>query len=201
MVTYSVLSPEETATPVASRRRPDDPGRLATYAVLAVAAHDIASRHGFSLTPEARTLLAEPAAQGARRGLVVRALHFVGLRYATRLLSRFGPLAFVWPAREAARVYLLGRLFERYVERARSGRPVRVDEEEARRVRRAIDGAVRRALAMHTPPPEEPTAVDDQRDATTAVFDAVLALAVAAPGRLARRLDAAFDELIESLDG
>jgi len=58
-----------------------------------------------------------------------------------------------------------------------------------------------RAITVQVVPTEEPTAIDDQRDPTTALIDAMLGLAAGVPERLLRRLDAAFDELVAQTDG
>ncbi len=199
-----------------------DHGRLATYAALGglagavplpwvpdslvrrvrgALAHDVAARHGVSLTPEARAALAEPSGGGGPPSATAQALRFVGVRLGARLLSRFGPFALVWPAREAVRTFVLGHLLDRYVAVARAERAVRIDLAEARRVRRAIDGAVVRALAVAPSRAVEPTAVDDQLDAFTALIDGLIGLAAGVPARVTQRLDAAFDELVSEADG
>jgi len=158
--------------------------------------HDVAVRRGLSLTHEARDLLAEPSGPDGPRGLIAQALRFFGARVALRALTSFGPFAAVWPLRNALATYLLGHLFDRYLELARTERAVRIDVEEARRVRLAIDGAIVRALTVVTPPVEEPTIIDDQRDAAVVVVDTLLGLAAGVPARLMVRLEAAFDELL-----
>jgi hypothetical protein len=201
----------------AVRSRPVDRGRLGVYAAIGASlgsvpvpwlpdalarrvrgalVHDVAVRHGLSLTREARDLLAEPSGPDGPRGLLAQAMRFFGARLALRALTSFGPIAFVWPLRNALGTYLLGHLFDRYLELARTERAVRVDVEEARRVRLAIDGAILRSLTVVTPPLEEPTIIDDQRDAGAVVVDTVLGLAAGLPARLMSRLEAAFDELL-----
>ena len=133
--------------------------------------HDVAARHGLSLAREAREVFAEPSGPDGPRGIVAQALRFFGARLAFRALTSFGPVAFVWPLRNALGTYLLGHLFDRYLELARTERAVRIDVEEARRVRLAIDGAVLRALTVVTPSFDEPTVIDDQRDAAAVVVD------------------------------
>jgi hypothetical protein len=197
------------------------PGRLGAYAVLGASVsvvpipwvpealarrvrgslvHDIAVRHGVSLAAEARALLADPSGPDAPRGIVSQALRFFGIRLAARMLTRLGPVAIVWPVQNALRTFVLGRLFARYLERARTVRAVRVDMDEARRVRRAIDGALARAMTVPVTPIEEPTVIDDQRDPTTALVDGLLGVVAGAPELLLRRLDAAFDDLIAHPD-
>jgi hypothetical protein len=201
---------------------PVDPGRLGVYTALgaSVAAlplpwipdtlarrvrgalvHDIAVRRGLSLTRDARDLLAEPGGPEGPRGLFSQAMRFFGVKLATRLFTRFGPIGMVWPVQYALRTFVLGRLFDRYLERARVERAVRIDVEEARRVRRVDRAALARAITVQVVPTEEPTAIDDQRDPTTALVDALLGIAAGVPERLLRRLDVAFDELLVQGNG
>src|SRR5580658_1808074 len=100
-----------------SRSRPVDRGRLGVYAAIGASlgsvpipwlpdalarrvrgalVHDVAVRHGLSLTREARDLLAEPSGPDGPRGLLAQALRFFGARLALRALTSFGPIAFVW---------------------------------------------------------------------------------------------------------
>ncbi|HEY8041508.1 MAG TPA: hypothetical protein VIF15_16995 [Polyangiaceae bacterium] len=163
--------------------------------------HDIAVRHGLSLTQDARDVLCEPSGPDGPRGLLAQAVSYLGVRLAARTLTRFGPIGMVWPVRNALRTFVLGHLFDRYLEAGRTERAVRVDVDEARRVRQAIDGALARALTVEAPPAEEPTVIDDQRDAVTALMDGLLGLAAGVPGRLMGRLDAAFDDLLAHRHG
>jgi hypothetical protein len=123
------------------------------------------------------------------------------MKLAMRWLSRLGPIAMIWPLDYALRTYVLGRMFDRYLERWRTETAVRVDVDEARRVRLAADSALLRAVSVRVAPAEEPTPVDDQRDPTTVLFDAFLGIAAGVPDRLTRRLDVAFDELFARADG
>lgn len=157
---------------------------------------DLAVRHGISLTREARDALAEPSGSRTGRSVLRQALRFIGTRLAMRWLTALGPIGLFWPAQSAVQTYVLGRLFERYLSVARSERAVRIDGEEARRVRLAIDGALMRALGVALDPLPEPTSIDDDRDLPTAVIDGLLAIAAGIPARLTRRLDAAFDDAI-----
>ena len=163
--------------------------------------NDIAVRHGVSLSPEAREILANPARPGARRKLLSQAVRFVGVKLAAQTLTRFGPVGLVWPTRVALGTFALGYLFDRYLEQGRADRAVRVDGGEALRVRNAAEGAVLRAFATRPTPSEEPRAIDDQRDTATAVVDSILSLAAGLPGRVLDHLDSAFDELLAQSDG
>ncbi len=201
----------------AVRSGPVDRGRLGVYAAFGASlasvpipwlpdafarrvrgalVHDVAARHGLSLTPEARDLLSEPSGPDGPRGVMAQALRFLGARLAVRALTSFGPIAVVWPLRNALTTYLLGHLLDRYLELSRTERAVRIDVEEARRVRLAIDGAIVRALTVDAPPAPEPTVIDEQRDPISVVIDTLLGLAAGLPARLMLRLEAAFDELL-----
>jgi hypothetical protein len=212
-----VTRDDAESLPTVGPRSPVEPARLGVYAALGASVgavplpwipdslvrrvrgavvHDVAVRHGLSLAPEARDVLCEPAGPDGPRGLLAQTARFIGLRFATRAFTRVGPVRLVWPVRNAFRTYVLGHLFDRYLELGRTERAVRIDADEARRVRQAIDGALARALTIEARPSEEPTVIDDQRDAMTAFVDGLLGLAAGVPGRLVGRLDAAFDDLL-----
>ncbi len=193
-------------------------GRLGTYTVLGAACgivplpwipdatvrrvrgalvHDLTSRHGLSLTPEARAVLVEPAGTEGPRGFLNQGLTFA----VTRVLGRFGPFALVPPVRSALGTFVLGHLLTRYLETARTARSVRIDVEEARRVRRAIDQAMLYALTTEARPSREdpPIPPEDLREPNEQVVDGVLISIANMPGWLVRRLDAAFDEVLSSV--
>ena len=158
---------------------------------------DLTSRHGLSLTPEARTILIEPNGTEGPRGFVNQ-----GVRFAIgKVLGRLGPFALVPPVRSALGTYVLGHLLQRYLETARTARSVRIDIEEARRVRRAIDQAMIYALTTEARPSREdpPFAPEDLREGNEQVVDGVLISIASMPGWLVRRLDAAFDEVLSSV--
>jgi hypothetical protein len=99
----------------------------------------------------------------------------------------------------ALRTYVLGHLFDRYLTRARTRPSPRVEIDEARRVRAAIDEAFTRVvtLAARAPvSPEPPPArvAGDLRDPTTALVDSVIRFGAGIPSLFSNRLDAAFDE-------
>ena len=193
-------------------------GRLGTYTMLGAACgivplpwipdatvrrvrgalvHDLTSRHGLSLTHEARTILIEPNGAEGPRGFVNQ-----GIRFAvSKVLGRFGPLAVIPPVRSALGTYVLGHLLQRYLETARTARSARIDIEEARRVRRAIDQAMIYALTTEAGPSREdaPAAPEDLREGTEQLIDGVLISIASAPAWLVRRLDAAFAEVLSSV--
>jgi hypothetical protein len=174
--------------------------------------HDIAVRHGVALEAAAREALAARSAPGEKRGLVRQAVRFVGSTLAKRALTGLAPIGLVGPVRGALDTYVLGHLFDRYLtqraqraQRDPSAEPAapdgrRIGEEEARRVRKAIDSALLRALTVDvdavTPPPPPPGA-RDARDGTTTFIDGVLSFAAGVPEQLIVRLDAAFDDIMQ----
>lgn len=193
-------------------------GRLGTYTMLGAASgivplpwvpdaivrrvrgalvHDLTARHGLSLTPEARAVLIEPSGGDGPKSYVQQGVTFA----VTRVLGRFGPLAMLGPFRTALGTFVLGHLLERYLDTARVVRSVRIDVDEARRVRRAIDQALVYALTTEGKGAREnpPFAPEDLRDQSTQIVDGALITIASAPGWLVRRLDAAFDETLPTV--
>ena len=154
--------------------------------------YDIAARHGLSLSPDAREALCEPSGVEGPRSLLSHITRFLGLK----LLARIGPVAFVAPARDALTTYVLGRLFDRYLSRARSGRAIRIDVDEARAVRKAIDRALIHALSTDTKRADVTAAPEELRDGITQFVDSVIGATAGVPEFLIRRIDTAFDGLI-----
>jgi hypothetical protein len=205
---------QDASRPLANA--PVGTGRVGTYAVLGAAAgsvplpwlpdaftrrvrgalaQDIAARHGLSITLEARDLLAEPAGTEGPRGLGAQAVRFV----TRRLLGRFGPLGVVAPIRNGLETFVLGHLLTRYLERGlRSERSVRIDVQEARDLRRAIDRALLLAVSpdVHAQGDGSPHAPEELRDTFTQVVDGVLMTFAGAPQWVLRRIEAAFDEAL-----
>ena len=196
-------------------------GRVSTYAALGAAvgavplpwlpdalerrvrgalAQDIAARHGLSLAPEARAVLADTSGPEASKSLVAR-----GVRFALRrVVGRIGPLALLPPARSALDTFVLGHLFARYLDGARTERAARIDLNEAKIVRRAIDQAMLHALTADLrgaeideapPPPEE------LRDGLTKIIDGILVTAASVPGWVVRRIEVAFDDVMPPARG
>jgi hypothetical protein len=159
-------------------------------------AHDIASRHGLSLTEEARKEIAEPS-RAVRSGALLATIAFL----ARRTLRRFGVLGVVPPAAAWLEVYALGLLFDRYLDRVRSSQTLRIHGGEAKLVRQAIDAAVSRALSpkLELKPRHgtvEPS--EELRDFSTRLLDGILLAAAAVPGHLQRRLETAFDDVLDA---
>ena len=111
---------EVESLPSVGLRSPVERGRLGVYAALGASVgavplpwlpdslvrrvrgavvHDVAVRHGLSLTREAREVLSEPAGPDGPRGLIAQTMRFLGVRLAARTLTRLGPVGAVWPAR------------------------------------------------------------------------------------------------------
>ena len=160
---------------------------------------DIAVRHGVVLEPGAREALAARTAPGEKHGLVRQAVRFVGSTLAKRALSLTAvgaPMALVGPVRGALDTYVLGHLFDRYLVRRAATGP-RIAEDEARRVRSAIDRALLRALTVDVDPVRAPSPLDDTRDGTTTFIDGVLSFAAGVPEQLIVRLDTAFDDIMQ----
>jgi hypothetical protein len=158
-------------------------------------AHDVAARHGLSLTYEARREMAEPS-RAARSGALLATVAFV----ARRTLRRFGLLGVLPPVAAWLEVYALGLLFDRYLERVRASQALRIHEAEAQLVRKAIDTAISRALSpkLELPPRQgESAPTEELRSFPNRIVDGVLLAAAALPDHLQRRLEAAFDAVLD----
>lgn len=195
------------------------PGRLATLAFVAGAVgalpvpvvpealrarvrgavvHDVASRHGLALTDDARRALVEPL-EISGGGALRTAVSFI----ARRGLARLGAFGVVGPVAAWAEVWALGHLFDRYLTKRGPG-AARVDVVEAERVRRVIDRAQKRVVALDlaVAKPVSPAApTDDLRDDATRVLDTVLLGVATLPAHARARLEAAFDEALREDDG
>lgn len=189
---YVVMGALVGAVPV-----PFLPGSL-TGRVRGALLYDIASRHGLSITPDARRALSAPGLAEGPQGLLGAAVRFA----TTRVLSRLGPLTLLPPVRSALFTFALGHLFARYLEVTRDSRAVRVDEPEARRVRRAIDRAILGALSTPARPEDRTEAAPEElRDQITQATDGLLIIAAGLPAWLLRRLEAAFDAALAEAAG
>lgn len=157
-------------------------------------AHEVASRHGLSLSREARDALASPSSNDRMRDMLRKGAEML----ARRILRRLGPLGPLSTAARSLELYALGHLFERYIRRVRPRGTLRVQGPEARRVREAIDRAVLRAFYPSTHPERLmlTEGVEDLRDEFTRWIDTVLLGAATLPSYLGRRLDAAFDDVV-----
>jgi uncharacterized protein (DUF697 family) len=159
--------------------------------------HDVTARHGLSLTSDARAVLATPDSEARTR--LVRTAETL----ARQLLRRLRPLGVLTAASRGIEIYALGLLLERYVTRVRAEGAVRLHLEEARLVRDAIDRSILRALSPNLRPAltTQGEGVEDLRDEFTRWIDALLLTSAALPSYLERRLEAAFDEIVEQTPG
>lgn len=156
--------------------------------------HDLVSRHGLSLEPAAREVLVSAAGVDEKKSYVKQGVGFA----VGRVLGRLGPLGMLGPVRSALATFVLGHLLERYLDGARKVQAIRIDMDEARYLRRAIDQALLQALTTEgkDAPEDRPFGAEDLRDPTTQLVDGVLLSAASVPGWLVRRLDAAFDQTL-----
>jgi hypothetical protein len=155
-------------------------------------AHNTASRHGLSLTKDGRAVLAAPG--GTDRAIAIRAAEAL----IAAVLKRLGPLGAAVPMVRGVETFALGHLLDRYISHARTERSVRIQADEARRVRTLIDRAIVRALSPNLRPATAmlPGPVEDTRDTLTRWTDTALLTGAALPSYLQRRLDAAFDQVL-----
>ncbi len=208
--------PRDPTRPGTLARSSAPPPRLAALAILGMAAgsmplpllpprllsrirgavvHDVAGRHGLSLTQEARSVLSK-ASLATSGGAVLATLMF----FAKRSYRQLGAVGILPPLSAWLDVYALGCLLDHYLARARTSATVRIDEAEARRIRDVIDRAVKRSFSpsLQVPPhsAHEENATEDLRDTASRLSDGLLLAAAALPIILRRRLHAAFDEAL-----
>lgn len=157
---------------------------------------DVSARYLVTIGREARDELARPgSALPSAKGGVQQAATFLTTRVLARF-ARIGPLALYAPLRTALETYVFARLVERYFTK-RGGSAARLELDEAKGLRRAIDSALTKALKARPgrfdfTVPRRP---DDDRDALTATIDRVLIGAAGLPEWLVGHVDAAFDDL------
>jgi hypothetical protein len=185
--TYSMLGAVVAAVPF-----PILPGSLALR-VRGALVHDVCGHYGLSVTPEARSILAKPGLAEGPQGIAGAAW-----RFATgRVLSRLGPLTLLPPIRSGILTFAIGHLLARYLS-TRETRTVRVDVEEARRVRRAIESALAHVISTPARSERPGSAPEEMRDPVTQLTDGIISGLASLPGHLVRRLEAAFDADIQS---
>jgi len=158
-------------------------------------AQEVASRHGLSLTTEARVALAAGPTTDRMRNMLRKGIELL----VRRFLKRFGPLAPLSSVASAFEVYALGHLLERYVADQRTAGTMRIQEAEATRVRKLIDLAVLRTFYPSTEPRQLllNEGVEDLRDEFTRWIDMLLITGATLPSYLERRLESAFDALVD----
>ena len=152
-------------------------------------AHDTVARHGYSLTTDARAVLAAPG--GLDQAMAMKAAQAL----VTTILRRLGPLAAVVLVARGLETFALGHLLDRYLATERG---VRIQADEARHVRSLIDRALVRSFSpnLHPAIATLPGPVEDVRDEWTRWTDAVLLTTATLPSYVERRLEAAFDQVI-----
>ncbi|AKT36271.1 hypothetical protein [Chondromyces crocatus] len=155
--------------------------------------HDIVSRHGLSLTTDARKILADP---GEGHATLRKAAETVALE----LLRRLRALGSVAAAVRGLEVYALGHLLDRYITTVRRTGTIRIHADEARKIRELITRAIARTLSPSLTPAAAllPAAGEDLRDEFTRWVDTLLLGSASAPDYLKRRLSAAFDDIVRS---
>jgi hypothetical protein len=156
-------------------------------------AQDVASRHGLSLTTDARTSFSHTSGDAPVRAVIRKG---IGILSKT-ILKRLGPLAALSSAATGVEVFALGLLLDHYVVHHRKSSAVRIHAEEAREVRDRIDRSIVRALSPSLNPQPVPLlpGVEDLRDEFTRWMDTALLLGASFPAYVERRLLSAFDEL------
>ena len=211
------VSPQSVSSASITRSPSSRPGRLSVLSFLGAATgavplpflpsrmvtrvrgaivYDVTRRHGLSVTNDARHTLAAANSPDPRRARIVGLANWL----AGRLLRRLGPMWVLSPAVSAIETYALGHLLDRYLEEVRTGGPIRIQSEEAQRIRVLIDRTLLKCLMPNVvvatdPSPDNPPG-EDERDDVTRLVDWTLLSSAAAPSYLLRRLDAAFDEII-----
>ena len=184
--TYTVLGAMCATMPL-----PVLPGSLAMR-VRGALVHDICARNALSITPEARRILAKPGLAEGPEGVMGAVVRFA----TRRVFARLGPLMVIPPLRSGLLTFAIGPLLERYLE-SRQDRSVRIDVDEARKIRGAIERAISLTISTPARPEgESPPPPEELRDQLTQVTDGLVAGLASLPGHVIRRLEAAFDAQI-----
>jgi hypothetical protein len=171
------------------------PGRLVAN-VRGAIAFDVARQHGLNLTKDARRILSMADSADPKRARLI-GLASWALR---RVLRRVGPLWVLGPGISAIETFALGHLLNRYLEEARVHGSIRIESDEALRIRRIIDQSLLMTLSPdivvpHEQRPDYPPG-DDQRDDLTRILDWTLLSTASFPSYLLRRLDASFERVL-----
>jgi len=163
-------------------------------------AHDVARQHGLGLTSDARRILSTASSADPRRARLIGLATWL----TSRVLRRVGPLWALSPAAAAIETFALGHLLDRFLEEARSHHGIRIEADEALRIRRIIDKALVLTLTPDIVVPKASRADnppgEDQRDDMTKLTDWALLSTASSPAYLLRRLDAAFDRAIREAE-
>jgi len=164
------------------------------YQLRGAVAYEVASRNGLSLSSDARHALAVVHTTSFTRKMLRKGAELT----AGAFLKRMGPLSRFRGAAGALEVYALGYLLDRYMREVRPIGPLRMQQAEALRIRKAIDQATRLACKPDTKPTPLllGEGAEDLRDGFTRWIDSLLVGATTLPSYLERRLDAAFGEVL-----
>ena len=156
-------------------------------------AHDVAARHGLSLTSDARAAFAATSAESPVRAVVKNA---IGILSKT-VLKKLGPIAVLSTMSSGVEVYALGVLLEHYIEHRRPTGALRINAEEAREIRHVIDKAILRAFSPALKAQQVPLlpGVEDLRDELTRYVDTAILFGASLPSYIERRLVSAFDAI------
>jgi hypothetical protein len=100
-------------------------------------------------------------------------------------------------------VYALGHLFDRYLTHVRPVGTVRINADEARKIRDVIDRSLIHALAptLQMNPLTIAHGIEDLRDEFTRWVDTLILAGASLPNYIERRLEAAFDEVVAQTPG
>ena len=172
-------------------------------AVRGALAHDLCAQYGIALSAEARHVLASPDTKTDATAMTKRAIGWAAARALARFPAVSPVIGALGPVRAAYDTLSFGRLLERYLDvhrpKGAHGATVRMDLEEAVRLRTAIDkAAIRVALPGLELGGEMYEAPEDHRDAFERAFDTALIGASRLPEAAGARLDAALDEVLET---
>lgn len=175
------------------------PSRMVTNLRGAIV-YDVARQHGLSLTNDARRVLSMADSNNPRRARIKGLASWA----AGRVLRRIGPLWVLSPAVSAIETFALGHLLDRYLEEARTHHSIRIETDEALRIRRIIERSLLQTLSPDVVVagegrPDHPPG-EDQRDDVTRLVDWALLSTASLPSYLLRRLDAAFDRVLRDLE-
>lgn len=163
-------------------------------------AYDVARQHGLSLSKDARRILSSADSQNPRRARILGLATWA----ASRLLRRVGPLWVLSSTASAIETFALGHILDRYLEEARTHHSIRIEAEEALKIRRIIERSLAQTLSPDTvvPPesrPDNPPG-EDPRDEVTRLLDWALLSTASFPSYVLRRLDASFERVLRDLE-
>ncbi|PIE06205.1 MAG: hypothetical protein CSA75_00760 [Sorangium cellulosum] len=162
-------------------------------------AYEVARSHGLTITNNARRVLSIAHSTHSRKAQLVGLASWA----ARRIFRKTGPFWMLSPAAAALETFALGHLLNRYFEEARKNHSVRVECDEALRIRRIIDITLQQTLSpdLVVPKgyrPDNPPG-EDPREDITKLLDWALLSTASLPFYLLRRLDASFERVVADL--